>query len=145
MKYIMLLLFLVQGIYKNLYSQEKDWCINSGEVIEWTLIDNKGEYIVLSKEEIDALSTEEYKSIYENLTVERIVFSDKSITNPTIKKIVKANWCMNSLDVSEWNLVDKKGRIYVFTSKELNTIPKEDYDKIYKHLRVKRVVFRADD
>ncbi len=60
----------------------------------------------------------------------------------THENYLTSNWCIDSKEVEEWTLVDKKGKLYVFTAEELSLLPKNQYDFIYNHLRVKKVVFR---
>ena len=52
------------------------------------------------------------------------------------------DWCIDSREVEEWTLIDKKGKLYIFTAEELSSLPKDEYNFIHNHLRVKRVVFR---
>ena len=64
-------------------------------------------------------------NMYEN----RNIFSDN-------------NWCIDSDEVEEWTLVDRKGKLYVFTDTEMNAMSNEDYYMIVENLRVKKVIFR---
>ena len=50
-------------------------------------------------------------------------------------------WCVNSKDIVQWKLIDKEGNAYLYTKKELMELPKEDYDFLVEHLRVKAILF----
>ena len=64
----------------------------------------------------------------------------KGINTP--ENYLTNNWCIDSKEVEEWTLIDKQGKLYVFTAEELSSLPVDKYDFIYDHLRVKKVVFR---
>jgi len=157
MKYIMLLLFLVQGINTNVYSQDivvewqnntkevvkdttssSDWCINQNQVLEWTLVNKEKDIVVFSKEELSSMSEEDYKLLYENYRIKRLLFSIKDFNK-------EKNFCLDSREVEEWVLMNKVGKNYIFTSEELNSLPTDKYDFIHNHLRVQSVVFRDID
>jgi len=59
-----------------------------------------------------------------------------------VNSFFEKNWCIDSDEVEEWTLVDRKGKLYVFTDSELNAVSNTDYDLIVENLRVKKVIFR---
>ena len=40
------------------------------------------------------------------------------------------DWCIDSREVEEWTLIDKKGKLYIFTAEELSSLPKDEYNFI---------------
>ena len=55
---------------------DNNWCIDSDEVEEWTLVDRIGKHYVFTSAEMNSMSDEDYDLIVKNLRVKRLVFKD---------------------------------------------------------------------
>ena len=79
MKYILITTFLTMFIYGGEINEKKidnNWCIDSDEVIEWTLVDRQGKLYVFTDMELKAVSNADYALIVENLRVKKVIFRD---------------------------------------------------------------------
>ena len=54
----------------------------------------------------------------------------------------KTQWCVNVNDVEKWNMIDNKGKSYVFSQEEMDNLSKEEFEWITINIRVKAVLFK---